>query len=707
MKTYLLKTILFLFFISFNSLFALNTDSLANIVKGSSADTLKLKALEKLVSFYKRKDPAKASDYFNQYESIYKSMKDTSSYVGKFHALKGYRLMHNGEQQNALAEFIIAEKYFLETKSYDELWNVYNNFGSAYENMGNLPKALAYYLKSMDIGEKHLGVGATAGTAMNIGVIYGEQKMYKEALKYFRLSASVYSKVENSWGYGNDLNNIGQVYGFLEQYDSAKYYYAAAIRVWDKMGDKQGLAMTYHNLGNLYGFTKKFGDAEKYLQKSLDLSYEMNDQFGITINLATLSRLALDLGFKEKGLKYMNEAIVYAEKNQLLNVQKENYELLYKFYKKENNYKSAFDYLEKYFVVYDSINNQDNNKVLKEMQEKYESEKKQVEIDKQKYDIAEKDLKLLEQNKKAIIYISIIALALVIILFVLYQYKQKQKSNTIILAQKKEVEKQKELIEIQKEMVEEKNKEITDSINYAKRLQEAILPPEKYFKTHLPDSFIFYRPKDIVAGDFYWMEVSESSNEIFFASADSTGHGVPGALVSVVCSNALNRSVKEFKITSPAKILDKVRELVIETFEKSENTVEDGMDISLCYLDKKSLVARWAGANNPLWIIRNKELIEFKGDKQPIGKYELSEPFTEQKIQLQKGDIIYMFTDGIADQFGGPKGKKFKYKQLAEIILANAHLPLIEQKQKLEIEIKNWQGNIEQVDDMSLIAVQI
>ncbi len=685
----------------------LNTDSLVSIVKNNNPDTLKLRVLEKLVSYYKRKDAVKAAGFFSQYEAIYKAMEDTSGYVGKYHALKGFKLMHSGEQKNAIAEYLISEQYFLKVKNYNELWNIYNNFGSAYENMGNLPKALEYYLKSMDIGEKYLGEGATAGTAMNIGVIYGEQKMYKEALKYFRLSASVYSKVENSWGYGNDLNNIGQVHGFLEQYDSAKYYYDAAIRVWNKMNDKQGLAMTYHNLGNLYGFTKKFKDAEYYLQKSLDLSYEMGDQFGITINLATLSRLAFELGFKEKGLKYMNEAVAYAEKNQLLNVQKENYELLYKFYKKENNYKSAFDYLEKYFTVYDSINNESNNKVLKEMQEKYESEKKQVEIDKQKIDIAEKDLKLSEQNKRAIMYIAIIMLSVIVVVFVSYQYKQKQKSNTIILAQKQEVEKQKELIEIQKEMVEEKNKEITDSINYAKRLQEAILPPIKYFTQNLPNNFIFYKPKDIVAGDFYWMEISESQDKVFFAAADSTGHGVPGALVSVVCSNALNRAVKEFKIVSPSKILDKVRELVIETFEKSENTVEDGMDISLCCLDKKNLQLTWAGANNPLWIIRDKKLTEYKGDKQPIGKYELTEPFTEHKIQLQKGDIIYLFTDGIADQFGGPKGKKFKYKQLAEIIVANSDLPLPEQNQKLQLEIKNWQGNIEQVDDMSLIAIQI
>jgi len=260
-------------------------------------------------------------------------------------------------------------------------------------------------------------------------------------------------------------------------------------------------------------------------------------------------------------------------------------------------------------------------------------------------------------------------------------------------------------IEEQKELVEEKQKDILDSITYAKRLQDAILPPVSFIKKFLPDSFLVYKPKDIVAGDFYWME--RSDDNILIAAADCTGHGVPGALVSVVCSNALNRTVKEFHITEPGKILDKVRELVLETFEKSESNVQDGMDISLCCITTKTKEVQWSGAYNSLWYIQKGEIKEVAADKQPIGKNNRPEPFNTHKLNLQKGDTLYLFTDGYADQFGGPKGKKFKYKQMEELLLANASKPMDEQKDVLENTLEKWKGTLEQVDDILIIGIRV
>jgi serine phosphatase RsbU (regulator of sigma subunit) len=214
-----------------------------------------------------------------------------------------------------------------------------------------------------------------------------------------------------------------------------------------------------------------------------------------------------------------------------------------------------------------------------------------------------------------------------------------------------------------------------------------------------------------VAGDFYWFHAFEGKNEsrVLIAAADCTGHGVPGAMVSVVCSNALNRAVKEFGVTQPSMILDKVRELVIETFEKSENEVKDGMDISLLSVyqtnDKASI--EWSGANNPLWVIQNNELGEIKADKQPIGKYAAQQPFTNHTLELKKGDSVYLFTDGVADQFGGPNGKKFKYKQLKEILLANSSKNPNHQRDVLERSFEEWKGKLEQVDDVCVIGIRI
>ena len=260
-------------------------------------------------------------------------------------------------------------------------------------------------------------------------------------------------------------------------------------------------------------------------------------------------------------------------------------------------------------------------------------------------------------------------------------------------------------LEEQKELVEEKNKDILDSINYAKRLQDAILPPLSSIRQYLPGSFLLYKPKDIVAGDFYWLE--QVGDITFIAAADCTGHGVPGALVSVVCSNALNRTVKEFRITEPGKILDKVRELVVETFEKSENNVQDGMDISLCSIGTKTKEVKWSGAYNSLWYVQNGQMHEVAADKQPIGKHDKPQPFHSHNLDLQKGDTLYLFTDGYADQFGGPKGKKFKYKKLQDLLLANAFKSMDEQKHVLESNLDDWKGNLEQVDDILVIGIRI
>jgi serine phosphatase RsbU (regulator of sigma subunit) len=253
--------------------------------------------------------------------------------------------------------------------------------------------------------------------------------------------------------------------------------------------------------------------------------------------------------------------------------------------------------------------------------------------------------------------------------------------------------------------VEGKNKEILDSINYAKRLQEAILPPISLIKKIFPESFVLYRPKDIVAGDFYWLE--RAGDLVFIAAADCTGHGVPGALVSVICSNALNRTVKEFHITEPGKILDKVTELVLETFEKSERNVQDGMDISLCCINTVTNEIRWGGAYNPLWYTRNGEMHELEADKQPIGKYDNPKPFYTHSIKLEKGNTLYFFTDGYADQFGGPKGKKFKYRQLQEILLANSTGSMEEQKALLEGRLDEWKGDLDQVDDILIVGIKM
>lgn len=265
--------------------------------------------------------------------------------------------------------------------------------------------------------------------------------------------------------------------------------------------------------------------------------------------------------------------------------------------------------------------------------------------------------------------------------------------------------KQKKKAEIQSDLLKEKNKEIVDSITYAKRIQRAILPSLKLFQEKLPESFVLYKPKDIVAGDFYWME--QVDNKILFAAADCTGHGVPGAMVSVLCNNGLNRSVREFLLTEPGQILDKTRELVIEEFSKSEQEVKDGMDIALCSLEGNTM--KYAGAHNPLWIIRKdaEEIEEIRANKEPIGNFENPTLFTSHTILLEKGDSIYIFTDGFADQFGGEKGKKFKAANFKKLLLSIQDKSMDEQKDMINQAFESWKDDLEQVDDVCVIGVRV
>ena len=263
----------------------------------------------------------------------------------------------------------------------------------------------------------------------------------------------------------------------------------------------------------------------------------------------------------------------------------------------------------------------------------------------------------------------------------------------------------KDLSNFFEEEVKEKNQEITDSITYAKRIQSAILPSNHLVNESLPNSFVLYLPKDIVAGDFYWLEKIGSST--LFAVADCTGHGVPGAMVSVVCNNALNRSVREYGLTILGEILDKTREIVLDELSKNNEDVKDGMDIALCRLNGNTL--EYAGANNPLWIVRNGELLETKPNKQPIGKFDNPIPFTNHTIELQKGDSIYIFSDGYIDQFGGEKDKKFGSKRLKNLFLSIQEKSMEEQKNILTYTLSDWMNisNAEQLDDICIMGIKI
>jgi tetratricopeptide (TPR) repeat protein len=574
-----------------------------------------------------------------------------------------------------------------------------NNIGMIYDYQGDYAKAIDYYSQSLKIEEEIGDKEGIASSLTNIGSIYFSQKDYAKAIEYYSKSLKIEKQIDDKKGMASSLNNIGGVYHAKGEFDKALEYYFKSLKIKEEIGDKPRAAYSLNNIGLVYHDQKDFAKAIDYFSQSLKIYEEIGDKQGMAGTLGNIGINYLDQGNYSKALDYGSGALSIAQELDLLLEIKNATQILWKTYKALGRYNEALSMYELYITTSESIESEENQKEVIRQEYKYEYEKqaatdsiKSMEEKKVKdAEIAKQDAEIKVKNNQQWMLFGGLALVIIFAGFIFNRFRITQK--------------QKNVIEEQKHIVEEKNKEITDSITYAKRIQSAILPPHKIVKEYLPHSFILYKPKDIVAGDFYWME--NINNKILFAACDCTGHGVPGAMVSVVCNNGLNRSVREYGLSDPGKILDKTREIVIQEFEKSEEEVKDGMDISFCSLDIENFKLNWAGANNPLWLIRNNELIEYKANKQPIGKYSEPKPFTTHEINLQKGDSIYIFTDGFSDQFGGEKGKKFKSSKFKELLLSIIDKSMEEQKTMIDEAFRTWTGALEQNDDVCVIGVRI
>ncbi len=587
------------------------------------------------------------------------------------------------------------EKHFYK----NSLALTFNNTGFIYNNQGDVSQALKYFFRSLKLYEELGDQKGIAAASNNIGLLYHDQENITMALKYYHKALKIREQIGDKTGLANSLNNIAFIYNTQKNIPMALLYLNQSLEIYRELEDLQGEASSSNSIGFIY---QRQGDNEKaksFHIASLKIQEAIRDKDGITYSLTNLSEIALKEGDVKLAKEYAQKSLKIAEELGFPSPISNASRLLSIVAKKEGKYKEGWDYYETHIVMRDSINSQETKKTVLEQQMKYEYEKLTLKDSIENAQIQEmKDLQIKEQTatikqEQTLKYALIVGLILMLILVVLSikGYQQKKKDNL--------------LINEQKQQVEEKNKEITDSITYAKRIQDAILPPTSDLNSHLKNGFVLFKPKDIVAGDFYWLEVID--DVVFYAAADCTGHGVPGAMVSVVCHGALNRAVREFKLREPSQILNKVRELVIETFAKSRDDVKDGMDIALCALNFKTNELNFSGANNGLIIIQNNELIEIKADKQPIGIYATSKSFTNHKIQLNNGDSLYVYTDGFADQFGGTKGKKFKYEPLRKLLLENKEKSMDHQKEVLNKVFEDWKGGLEQVDDVCIIGVRV
>ena len=730
-------------------------DSLLTILKTTKEDSTKVNTFHTLFLQFEFEDDEKAKEYLNKALELSQKI-DYKRGLATTYTYFGFLEEDKGNYQQAVIHYQASLKISEKISDKKGIASSFNNIGVIYYNLGNYPEALKNYFASLKMDEEMGDKKGIASSYNNIGLVYEHQGNYQAALKNFLASLKIKEQLGNKSAIATAYNNIGMNYDDQGNYSEALKNYTTSFKIRESIGDKDGIANSLNNIGGIFYSLGNYSDALKNHFASLKIEEELGNNAGIIRSYINIGNIYAIQKKHNESSKYLIKAKELSKEIGQKELLRDSYSELTNLDSAKGDFKEAFRNHKLYILYRDSLDNEETRDKTIQSQMTYDFEKKEAiataehrkELENQEALAEEKSRK-----QKLILLFVLVSLALVVLFagFIFRSLRITRKQKHIIELQKNRVEQQKQEVEHQKHLVEEHQKEIIDSITYAKRLQQAILPSDEEIIKYLPDSFLLYQPKDIVAGDFYWMhvvsfedlktskpapqaEVNEKKENnavpqiIFIAAADSTGHGVPGAMVSVVCSNALNRAVNEFNLFDTGKILDKTRELVLETFAKSGEEIKDGMDISLLSLkfeaeSSKLIAIQWSGANNPLWYTqqihslneytfesaKQEEVIfhEIKPDKQSIGQTENPQSFTSHNIELKAGTTFYLMTDGYADQFGGSKGKKYKYKQLQEKLIATSNLPLAEQKEKLAISFDEWKGNLEQVDDVTIIGIKI
>jgi len=713
----------------------------------------------------KKLDDNQKNEYLNNLLDKYNKSGDSVN-AARVHIAMGIDAYNNQKYEDAAEHFRISYEQFSEAGMNEEqaavaesmadiYFSMYRYSASAdwyararglYNESGNTKKASDALLKSADASyqagdmdqalSKYLSASIESGQETDlssmynsIGVIHFEMENYDEALKYYDMSISSAETKGNVKEMAMSLNNIGNVKYEGEDYNSALQYYNRSVMAKNRIEYKEGIAVSLHNIANVYRKTGDYKKALEYYSKSEKFALASGNTDVIYENYGALADIYSKMKDCGKALQYYK---LYSETRHLI-ARKQG--------KDQINESSPY-----YANMLDKGSDLD---ILRDEMRKqrllafYESSRKQKEIEylNLQNQLNEQRLQNNENQIKTQRLLIIAAgaglLLLLLFMFSLFrQIRQKKRANMLLAeqneeinAQKHEIESQRDLLIDQKEKIERIHLELTDSIRYAQRIQNAVLSSVKILTDHFPETFILYKPLEIVSGDFYWSVLS--GNKLVFCVADCTGHGVPGAFMSMLGISFLNEIVLNENQTQPDIILNYLRDSTIQALGQKENTdrygtnrIRDGMDIALCTINLDTLELQFAGANNPLYIVTgysslvtgdanqqpatsNQELIELKGDKMPIGVYERMDNFTLKTYQLSKGDILFMFSDGYVDQFGGPNGKKFKNKALKELFLSNCMHPMSEQQQIIAKTHDEWKGKMHQIDDVTLLGIKI
>ncbi len=640
-------------------------------------------------------DTAEAKIYLDSALSMRRKLEDTLGVAKTLNNL-GLLYFNNGHYEKA----ILYNKESVELRNLTSdkkgVVNTLMSLGHCYRSLGEFQNAYGYFMQGLKTAESLSDDDLIATSNINIAILFSDQKKYAEALKYQLAALEIKQRSGTKKSIASAMSNVGTTYMNMENYSQALHYLIQSLQLREEINDLKGIGTTCNNIAELF---LNMGDPKKaleYCERSLNIRKEMGDRAGIAAALSNMADIYEGLGRIQDAINTLEESTSILEELGSKTVLVSNYQALASLYSQQGNYKKAFDFQVKYSDMNDSLFQENTFKQMAELQTKYESAKKEKENELLK---ASNDLKdQRHQNTKYLLLA--IGIATLIISYILFsRYKLKQRAT--------------KKLETAYQEIELKNKDIMDSIIYAKRIQDAVLPSDEQVKKAMPDAFVVFQPKDIVSGDFYWIE--KQGDTSIFAAVDCTGHGVPGAFLSMVGSSLLNQTVFERGNTTPADILRDLNEALQETLLKGHegHEVRDGMDVAICTYDETKKELQFAAAFNPLYVARKTsegkfKLEEIKADKISIGISEemKGQSFKNNVLSLNKGDCVYIFTDGFADQFGGNDGKKFKYNRFKELILNIAHRDMDTQKREIENAFSYWKGEYDQVDDVLVIGMK-
>jgi serine phosphatase RsbU (regulator of sigma subunit) len=600
------------------------------------------------------------------------------------------------------------------TKEYSESMTAYGsaliNICTVYKDMCEYPKAISAGLKALKIYDDLMADAvkehdeakvknlkkAIASIYGNVGTVFQSMPDHKQALTYFEKSYNIFKEIDNKKGMAMVKQNMGISYTYID-IDKSMACQWDAVKILEEVGAKIPLGNAYSSLALALKNKKEYNKAIEYELKALKIFEEVNYQKGMSGANGGLATNYLYLKDYKTAKKYAEAAMDLQNKYGIIEHVEETSFILSEIYSGLGDFKNAYDFHLRYSKIKDSLSTTEKEKDVLRQTMNFDFKKKELADSLLVAEDKKITLVQLKQEKtqRFALYGGLL-LTVLFGIFIFNRFRLTQKQKHIIEIKNKETEEQKAIIE-------EHQKETIDSINYAKRIQYALLANNDMLNQNLQEHFILFKPKDIVSGDFYWATTHQ--NKFYLAVCDSTGHGVPGAFMSLLNIGFLSEAINEKNIVKPNEILNYVRKRLIESI--GVDGQNDGMDAILVCIDKIENSISYAAANNDPILISYNKLIELPKDKMPVGKGEKADSFTLHTIEYKKGDALYLYTDGFADQFGGPKGKKYKYKQLNELLVKNYNLPISKQMEILDKNFSDWKGDLEQVDDVCVIGIRL